>query len=486
MGYKKIIAIIAIMYMVLSFNSAYAQSTIESIKKDVFVLASDSLMGRETGSEHIDKAANYIVTRFEDIGLKTTFQVINEKSKNLIKQKNIICVIEGNDSILKQEYILIGAHYDHLGFSVDEDNDTSIYNGADDNASGVAAILELAQLINRNKATIKRSVVLVAFDAEETGLNGSSYMAKNGFMYKGNKVEVSNIKLMMSLDMVGYLKKSKRLRVVGVGMLKDYWQYFSSLDLGKGYDVSFKQLDKNIIGGSDHDPFAQAGIASLYVSTGLVSPYHKPTDDAQLIDVKGIKIISNYIYGAIKNFANSEEILYSGKSSSKHKPLPINYWGMDLAFGSNQNYYTKGRMTGKTDFGLGIGLFRRHSFSNLFALKGGIKYYYLEAKRYETEVKYHTLSVPILAVFKTNTVQNTFDLSLALGGYYDYVFSSKSYSKSNYLDKHQYGIQFELEMRIMSIIFGWEARYGISNLLKNDPYGRTIQQTNLFKIGYVF
>lgn len=488
MNYKNVlIALIAICLGLFS-HEAFSQKTQRKIKQDVYVLASDSLMGRETQSEHIDKAANYIATRFKEIGLNPIFQVINEKSRDLIKQKNIICVIEGNDSILKHEYILIGAHYDHLGFSTDEDNDTSIYNGADDNASGVAAILELARLlnINKNKSSLKRSVALVAFDAEETGLYGSSYMVKNGFTYDGTKVEASNIKLMMSLDMVGYLKKSKQLKVVGVGMLKDYWQYFSSLNLGKGYDVSFKQLDRNIIGGSDHDPFAQAGIASLYVSTGLVSPYHKPTDEAHLIDVKGIEIISNYIYGAIKNFANSEEIQYSGKTSSKHKPMPISYWGVDLAFGSNKNYYTKGRMTGKTDFGLGVGLFRRHSFSNLFALKGGIKYYYLEAKRYETEVKYHTLSIPILAAWKTNTVQNTFDLSLALGGYYDYVFSSKSYLSKNYFDKHQYGIQLEIEMRLMNFILGWEGKYGISNLLKSDPYGRTIQETYLFKLGYVF
>ncbi|MDD3667974.1 MAG: M28 family peptidase, partial [Bacteroidales bacterium] len=168
MSLKRFLFTFIISLVILPSTNAFSQNSIERIKKDVYVLASDSLMGRSAGTIYGNKASQYIYSRFIENGLKPIYQIIREGTT----QKNIYCVIEGSDSILKNEFIILGAHYDHLGYRI-KGNDTIIYNGADDNASGTSLILELGRKINENKEKFKRSIVLIAFDSEETGLNGS-------------------------------------------------------------------------------------------------------------------------------------------------------------------------------------------------------------------------------------------------------------------------------------------------------------------------
>ncbi|MFA6807151.1 MAG: M28 family peptidase, partial [Bacteroidales bacterium] len=132
------------LFSIILFTSsmAFSQSSLERIEKDVFVLASDSLMGRGAGTIYGDRAAQYIFLRFKENGMDPKYQNIKVGTT----EKNIYAVIEGSDPKLKNEFIIMGAHYDHLGYKVEkkaEKFDTIIYNGADDNASGSALILEL-------------------------------------------------------------------------------------------------------------------------------------------------------------------------------------------------------------------------------------------------------------------------------------------------------------------------------------------------------
>lgn len=485
MSLKRFLFTFIIALVILPSTNAFSQNSIERIKKDVYVLASDSLMGRGAGTIYGNKASQYIYSRFIENGLKPIYQIIREGTT----QKNIYCVIEGSDPILKNEFIVLGAHYDHLGYRI-KNGDTIIYNGADDNASGTSLILELGRKINENKEKFKRSIVLIAFDSEETGLNGSDYFANSQEKY--NDIIIShNTKLMMSLDMVGFLKTSKELKIVGVGLIDNYSQYFKNSSLNNKYKVKFKDFDNSIFTGSDHDSFLKKNIPSFYVSTGLKSPYHKPEDDAQLIDYEGINDISNFFYEAVLNFANVEQIKPSKKSLRMKKPIPSNYYGFELAIGNNKHYYSGGRMTGKTDFAYGAGFFGKFELSNFFAIKTGVNYNYLGANRYESEVKYHSASIPILLSLKANTPNNDYEFSVSIGGFYSYIFDSRAningVEQKNYLNKNVFGVQTEVEFRFRRFIYGYQFQRSLSNIL-TDPIsnGKTNQITNNFKIGYVF
>lgn len=477
-----------VVLLIYPMSIVFSQNEYESIKKDIYVLAADSLMGRKAGTKYADKAANYIFSRFKEIGLEPQFQYF----KHDTNFKNIVCIIEGSDPKLKNEYIVIGAHYDHLGYKVNKVNnwqkgsfvDTLIYNGADDNASGVAALLELASMFKENAKDFKRSIILVSFDAEESGLFGSIYSAKNGFDYKGKKIESNDIKLMYSFDMIGYLKKSKYLNVVGYGMLENHEQYFNNLELGNDYGIRLHKFDFGMMGGSDQDAFAIEKVPSLYFSTGMYSPYHHQADDAELIDFDGIKTISDYVYKLTKNFSDAKEITTSGKFSMKHKNS-ANYIGVQLGYGSSQHLYKDGYVNGKAMRMLSAGLFGELSFNNTLGLKTGIGYNNLKAGRMEGEISYQSATIPLLLVTKQSFL-NYIETSLNLGVYYENIFKSYSNEKDNMLTKHNLGFQFEIVTRIYKYFLGYQYRIGFNDIWKNNTYGKTNQSVNAFIFGYVF
>jgi Predicted aminopeptidases len=144
-------------------GSTFAQTQQERLTRHVYTLAGDSLRGRKAGSEDAAKAAAYIVKQFEEIGVQPYYEEgwYQPFERNGKTYKNVVGVIPGNDPILKDEYIIIGAHYDHLGVMNDQ-----IYNGADDNASGTATIIEMARILKSQQSDLKRSVIVAAFDAE--------------------------------------------------------------------------------------------------------------------------------------------------------------------------------------------------------------------------------------------------------------------------------------------------------------------------------
>ena len=192
----------------LAILPAQAQTRRERLHDHVYYLAADSLRGRKACSPDATKAAEYIIGEYEQAGLKPLFREgwydrFTRKGDHESDFKNVVGLIEGTDPALRGECIVIGAHYDHLGVRQDK-----IYNGADDNASGSAAVIEIARALAG--AQPRRSIIIAAFDAEEIGLVGSSHLAERldtlGF----------HIKLMMSVDMVGWLKAGKALKLEGV------------------------------------------------------------------------------------------------------------------------------------------------------------------------------------------------------------------------------------------------------------------------------
>ncbi len=227
----------------------------------------------------------------------TKVTITVELGKEYVEVPNVFGYIPGTDPVLSQEYIVIGAHFDHLGWGTENSlyrgKTPQIHNGADDNASGVAAILSLAEYLSKNP--LKRSVIVVAFNGEEEGLLGSSFFVKNP------PVPIDKIVLMVNFDMVGRMKERK-LNVFGTGSsttfdkVVDSIAVIDSLVLTKGSEG---------YGPSDHSSFYGAKIPVLFLFTGAHSDYHMPSDDAEKIDCDGILTVVNYAKKVLERYGNT-------------------------------------------------------------------------------------------------------------------------------------------------------------------------------------
>ncbi|PLX11913.1 MAG: hypothetical protein C0594_03025 [Marinilabiliales bacterium] len=254
------------------------------------------------------------ITKKLDVSLDAYVQL----DKNYVKTQNVVGILESTSQNTNKEYIVIGAHYDHLGMgghgSGSRDPDTiAVHNGADDNASGVSLIIELARELSKLEER-KRSIIFVAFGAEEMGLIGSSWFVKN------SPVPVENITAMVNFDMVGrFDTKTKKLSIGGVkSSLEAEELIYSSLDTS----AFSLQLTSDGYGPSDHAPFYAANVPVFFVSTGAHSDYHTPFDDVEKLNINGIASIGTAFYPLIVKLINSDDRLtYADagpKSRSRH------------------------------------------------------------------------------------------------------------------------------------------------------------------------
>jgi aminopeptidase YwaD len=193
--------------------------------------------------------------------------------------RNVVGFIPGNDPQLRDEVIVIGAHYDHLGYGevgslAPEPGD--IHYGADDNASGTAAIMELARLLAQNRDRLKRSVLVIAFSAEEEGLLGAEYFVQNPTIPR------ENIVAMLNFDMVGRMSNN-RVSVSGVGTAAE-WEGILKTANTESLNL---QLSQSASGGSDHMPFMRREIPVLFFFTGMHPDYHRPSDTWEKINYEG-------------------------------------------------------------------------------------------------------------------------------------------------------------------------------------------------------
>jgi len=277
----------------------------KTIKYHVKFLASDDLKGRGTSSEEEIKAANYISAQFKQIGLSAfnnsylksfTFKKnlnphdtstigIPERSGN-----NVVGFID-NQSLYT---IVIGAHYDHLGLghdknSMDANPDGKIHNGADDNASGTAGVIELARYFSSNKITEPFNFLFICFSGEELGLLGSKKWCD------GPDVEMGKINYMINMDMIGRLNKEKKLIIYGVGTSPVWVPIIDSLKINPVTKAFIIKKDSAGIGPSDQTSFYLKDIPVLHFFTGQHSDYHKPSDDANKLNYKGEAKVLEYI-----------------------------------------------------------------------------------------------------------------------------------------------------------------------------------------------
>jgi Zn-dependent M28 family amino/carboxypeptidase len=228
--------------------------------------------------------------------------------------RNVVMVLPGQDEVLKNEYIVFGAHFDHLGMggqgSSSRAVDTvGVHHGADDNASGVALMIEMAERFALTEDSHKRSIVAVAFSGEEMGLLGSKYYTENP------GIDLTKVNAMINLDMVGRIRdSSKTLQVGGVGTaegLKDL--VVGSIDTS----VVSLTLSEEGYGPSDHSSFYGKNIPVLFFTTGAHLDYHTPEDTWDKLNYEGMKLIGDYIYDISKQFADSPGRLQYKESGPK-------------------------------------------------------------------------------------------------------------------------------------------------------------------------
>ena len=213
-----------------------------------------------------------------------------------LKSDNVVAYLEGKDSVLRDEYIVIGAHYDHIG--VEKRYDTFgernlIFNGADDNASGVAGMLEIAEKLASERNT-KRSIIFMAYGAEEEGLIGSFHICKN------LPVPASKIKLMVNLDMIGR-SDSNRLYVNTVVADTTIENKIRNINLS--YPDLNIDFTPNMIPNSDHFPFFEKDIPVVMLTTGVHIDYHTPNDTIEAINYEGEELLLGLTYDLVVSFA---------------------------------------------------------------------------------------------------------------------------------------------------------------------------------------
>lgn len=215
--------------------------------------------------------------------------------------RNVAAYLEGNDPMLKNEYLVIGAHFDHLGLgefgSLYRGKDTLIHNGADDNSSGTSGVLELAQKFASIKNEIKRSIIFVTFSGEELGLLGSSYFVSN------LSIPTEKIIAMINMDMIGRLNEENSLIIYGTGT-SSKWKKLLENKNTFNFKLTFNDEG---YGPSDHSSFYGKNIPVLFFFTGTHSDYHRPSDDVDKINFPGEEKILNYIFSVSNNIVNEKE-----------------------------------------------------------------------------------------------------------------------------------------------------------------------------------
>jgi hypothetical protein len=285
-----------------SFEEACNQINGQEIKKDLEYLASDELEGRMSGKKGNVVAAAFIKNRCESYGLKTMYdrfsiRQLNPGPKNETGDnftQNIYAWIEGTE--VKDEIIVIGAHMDHIGYGPSMSrarNRIQIHNGADDNASGTTALLQIAKAFSLVKDKVKRTVVFQFYSAEEMGLIGSRFYCSNP-KFPIDQPDIKKHIAMINMDMVGYLKKGVFFTGFNSGESSlDLQRMINSLD--SKYSFA-KQISSRGSGGSDHASFYNKHVPVVFLHTGLHPYYHTPEDDADKINYVGLEQIAKYAF----------------------------------------------------------------------------------------------------------------------------------------------------------------------------------------------
>ena len=311
-----------------------------ALRTDIAYLASDALEGRGTGTPGNDSAAAYIARRFRALGLTSldsgfeqhfiAHPILGHSSAALsVPTQNVVALLPGRDSSLRGQFVIVGAHFDHLGRStegaLDPDRRSAIRRGADDNASGTAAVLELARLLAASPP--RRSIVFVAFSGEEMGLLGSEYFASN------SPIPLDSSVAMINFDMVGRLRDDK-LIVYGVATATELPALLDSANMAtqRGWRSALRITALGDgYGPSDHSSFYARNIPVLHFFTDLHEDYHRASDVVSKINSNGEAHVVEVAENVIRSIADRSTRLTFVRSAA---PVASAREGSDVYLGS--------------------------------------------------------------------------------------------------------------------------------------------------------
>lgn len=478
--------IFTLFFLLVTAPLAHGQTVQERLSSHVHILASDSLEGRGLGTRGKDRATAYLVRQFAEIGLEPMaegflhtfplrFQLVN------VEAYNVMGLLAGSDPVLRNEYIVIGAHYDHLGFALSP-NGRTFFPGADDNASGTAALLELARAMALSPSRPARSVLFVALDAEESGLLGAEEFVRNP------PVPLPNVRAMFSLDMVGMLAAHGGLTLTGMGTLDGGIPLARAV--AERHSIALKGMGATVERRTDTWPFGREGIPAIHAFTGLTSPYHQPEDTANLLDYTGMATVVNFLHDLVAEMANQPALHPSRALTKQQRPIQLGVRGGVVSHvGTTRHNYADAYYVSRPAYSGGAGALVQLQLSQKFVIQTEVLYDLTRTESAQGILSRHAVTVPV------NVQVNMFsdaDLARAflLGG---------AYARRNLAGKDgpqeldltsvhrrdEWGVNLGVGMEIYGLQLGYTRRIGGTSILR--PPGEKVMPVETYlTLGYRF
>lgn len=472
----------------------YAQDTISSelLRSHVSYLADDSLLGRGWGTDEGLQAAEYIAEKFEAYGVepwegKYLHSFIKRSGVTVIEGQNVMGIVRGTEP----GYVIIGAHYDHIAYKtkkrkayVDSLGRDSIivFNGADDNASGVATILELGKQLASQGKPLGRSIILVAFDAEESGLIGSRKIITD------EVIPQDEIEVMFSVDMVGHYAETNTLTFSGLTTFEGGLELFEPV--AEEHDIELVKTKAGVESRTDTYYYGLEAIPALYVSSGIVGPYHKPEDMVDTIDFQGMATIANFLVDAAYAVSTVENIEpeKSFVDWAEHGGVKRFQIGATLGIGFSQMYYTTSDNISKTGAFVEAGLVGQLRLTNSLLLRPEVKYATHGSRYIDGDLRFHSVDIPLNILLAT-PMQSGFR-AYAIGGmYYSHAFSATLAGASIDFDNDgfeqmDYGFNFGFGFQYNKLLFNYEIRQGLQEVSPAPSQAR--KTGGVLSVGYFF
>ncbi len=301
-----------------AFKNAYASIKAEELKKNLMVIASDEMQGRDTGSEGQKAAGKYMINFYKNLGISYPkalgryYQIVPKEALktrrgDLPESENILAFIEGTEK--PEEIIVVSAHYDHVGTK-----DGVVYNGADDDGSGTVAVMEIAEAFQEAKKAgkgPKRSILFLHVTGEEHGVLGSKYYSDNPVF------DMKNTVVDLNIDMIGRSDKENEgkdyVYVIGSEMLSSQLKVINEAanKITHNLELNYKYDDPNdtqrLYYRSDHYNFAKHGVPVAFFFDGIHADYHQPTDDPEKIDYPLLQKRAQLVFATAWELANRND-----------------------------------------------------------------------------------------------------------------------------------------------------------------------------------
>ena len=301
-----------------AFKNAYASIKADELKKNLMVIASDEMQGRDTGSEGQKAAGKYMINFYKNLeisypkALGSYYQIVPKEALktrrgDLPESENILAFIEGTEK--PEEIIVVSAHYDHVGTK-----DGVVYNGADDDGSGTVAVMEIAEAFQEAKKAgkgPKRSILFLHVTGEEHGLLGSKYYSDNPVF------DMKNTVVDLNIDMIGRSDKENEgkdyVYVIGSEMLSSQLKVINEAanKITHNLELNYKYDDPNdtqrLYYRSDHYNFAKHGVPVAFFFDGIHADYHQPTDDPEKIDYPLLQKRAQLVFATAWELANRND-----------------------------------------------------------------------------------------------------------------------------------------------------------------------------------